>query len=67
MSSPAEVNAPSNASGSKAPLNDFGLKRLKDGSGGCAVVFVHGILSDGVRCWKNENGTYWPELLASSN
>jgi pimeloyl-ACP methyl ester carboxylesterase len=48
-------------------LIDFGLKRLKDGSGECAVVFVHGILSDGVRCWKNENGTYWPELLASSD
>jgi pimeloyl-ACP methyl ester carboxylesterase len=31
------------------------------------VVFVHGILSDGERCWKNENGTYWPELLASSD
>lgn len=27
------------------------------------VVFVHGILSSGETCWKNANGTYWPELL----
>jgi pimeloyl-ACP methyl ester carboxylesterase len=46
---------------------DFDLKRVKDGSGDCAVIFVHGILSDGERCWKNENGTYWPALLASSD
>jgi len=30
---------------------------------GTTVVFVHGILSSGELCWKNENGTYWPELL----
>jgi Alpha/beta hydrolase family len=28
-----------------------------------AVVFVHGILSNGQSCWLNENGTYWPALL----
>jgi hypothetical protein len=28
-----------------------------------AVVFVHGILSDGDSCWKNLNGCYWPHLL----
>jgi pimeloyl-ACP methyl ester carboxylesterase len=49
------------------PKMDFGLKRLKDGCGDCAVVFIHGILSDGERCWKHENGTYWPELLGSSD
>jgi hypothetical protein len=49
----------------KARLIDLGLKRLKDGSFSCAVIFIHGILSDGERCWKHENGTYWPELLAS--
>jgi pimeloyl-ACP methyl ester carboxylesterase len=46
---------------------DLGLKRVKDGSGDCAVIFIHGILSDGETCWKNENGAYWPELLASSD
>ncbi len=30
---------------------------------GTTVVFVHGILSSGESCWKNENGTYWPRLL----
>ena len=30
---------------------------------GISVVFVHGILSDGEACWRNENGSYWPELL----
>lgn len=28
-----------------------------------AVVFVHGVLSDGHTCWTNENGAYWPEIL----
>ena len=28
-----------------------------------AVVFVHGFLSSGEACWKNENGCYWPDLL----
>jgi pimeloyl-ACP methyl ester carboxylesterase len=64
---PAEVNVLSNASGGKPPLIDFGLKRFKDGSGDCAVVFIHGILSDGDQCWKHKNGTYWPKLLASSD
>ena len=31
---------------------------------GTAVVFVHGVLSSGESCWRNTNGTYWPELLA---
>ena len=44
---------------------DLGLKHLKNGAGDCAVVFIHGILSDGETCWRHENGTYWPELLVS--
>ncbi|WP_157405926.1 alpha/beta fold hydrolase [Acidovorax sp. CF316] len=28
------------------------------------VVFVHGLLSDGEKCWQHQNGTYWPELLS---
>jgi hypothetical protein len=30
-----------------------------------AAVFIHGVLSSGESCWKNANGCYWPELLAS--
>ena len=30
---------------------------------GIVVVFVHGILSSGEKCWLHENGSYWPELL----
>jgi hypothetical protein len=30
------------------------------------VIFVHGILSSTEECWKNENGTYWPELLSQN-
>jgi Alpha/beta hydrolase family len=28
-----------------------------------SVVFVHGILSSGEKCWRHENGVFWPELL----
>ena len=28
------------------------------------VMFVHGILSSAEECWKNDNGAYWPDLLA---
>ena len=27
------------------------------------IVFVHGFLSDGDSCWRNQIGAYWPELL----
>ena len=46
---------------------DLGLHRLKEGPGDCAVVFIHGILSDGKSCWRHPNGTYWPDLLAASD
>ncbi|MFZ5961782.1 esterase/lipase family protein [Thalassococcus sp. BH17M4-6] len=36
------------------------LRRSKDGT---AIVFIHGILSDGESCWQNKNGEYWPKLL----
>ena len=28
-----------------------------------AVVFVHGVLSSGETCWRNDGGTFWPDLL----
>ena len=29
-----------------------------------AIVFVHGVLGDGIGTWRNEqNGAYWPDLL----
>ena len=31
--------------------------------GETSVVFVHGILSSGKKCWRNSNGAYWLELL----
>ncbi|WP_456708625.1 esterase/lipase family protein [Bradyrhizobium sp. USDA 4452] len=42
---------------------DLGLMSLKRGSGDCAVIFIHGVLSGGDKCWTHENGTYWPNLL----
>jgi pimeloyl-ACP methyl ester carboxylesterase len=46
---------------------ELGLLRLKDGPGDCAIVFIHGILSDGESCWRHPNGTYWPQLVAASD
>jgi hypothetical protein len=31
---------------------------------GMSVVFVHGILSTGEKCWTSTNGTYWPTVLS---
>lgn len=33
--------------------------------GAASAVFVHGILSSGETCWRNDTGSYWPELLKS--
>jgi hypothetical protein len=33
--------------------------------GATSAVFVHGILSSGETCWRNDNGSYWPDLLKS--
>ena len=30
-----------------------------------AIIFVHGILSSAESCWRNENGCFWPQLLAN--
>ena len=38
------------------------IRRPQDSS---SIVYVHGILSSGEACWRNDNGTYWPELLKS--
>ena len=37
------------------------LRRSTDGT---AIVFVHGLLSDGDACWRSDNSAYWPDLLA---
>ncbi|TCA34337.1 alpha/beta fold hydrolase [Rhizobium leguminosarum bv. viciae] len=36
---------------------------IRKPSGSATVIFVHGILSSGETCWRNENGAFWPELL----
>ena len=35
----------------------------KENTGKTVVVFVHGVMSDGITCWTNKNGAYWPDLL----
>jgi pimeloyl-ACP methyl ester carboxylesterase len=39
---------------------------IRRGDGDCAVVFLHGVLSDGDGCWRHTNGTYWPTLLSDA-
>jgi hypothetical protein len=41
----------------------MGGEWVRQPTGSTSVVFVHGILSSGESCWRNGNGTYWPELL----
>ena len=36
---------------------------IRKPKGETSSVFVHGILSSGEKCWRNDNGIYWPELL----
>ena len=31
------------------------------------IVFVHGVLGDGVSTWTNESGAYWPQLLTKDH
>lgn len=40
---------------------------IRDPKGETTVVFVHGILSSGEDCWRNDSGAYWPELLKNEN
>ena len=28
------------------------------------IVFVHGLMSSSKACWANQNGTFWPKLVA---
>lgn len=39
------------------------IREMGDVASPMAVVFLHGVLSSGDKCWRHENGTYWPELL----
>lgn len=36
---------------------------VRECEGHTAVIFVHGILSSGEKCWLNPNGKYWPQLV----
>lgn len=36
---------------------------IREPQGEASAVFVHGILSSGEKCWRNDKGCYWPELL----
>jgi hypothetical protein len=38
-------------------------KWIRKPQGAASAVFVHGILSSGKKCWLNDNGSYWPDLL----
>jgi len=40
------------------------IRKLGETASPMAVVFVHGVLSNGEACWLHQNGTYWPELLS---
>lgn len=29
-------------------------------------IFIHGLMSDSKKCWTNDNGTFWPDLIKSN-
>lgn len=31
------------------------------------MIFVHGFLSDSVKCWTARSGAYWPDIVADDN
>jgi pimeloyl-ACP methyl ester carboxylesterase len=40
-------------------------KWVRKSPAGQVVIFVHGVLSSGEACWKNEtNAAYWPQMVA---
>ena len=44
-------------------MSGYGGEWIREAEGNTTVVFVHGVLSSGETCWRNENGSYWPDLL----
>ena len=40
---------------------------LRKNKSNTTIVFVHGILSSASECWKNKNGTFWPDLVVSED
>lgn len=45
-------------------MNGRWIRKLGEAASPMAVVFVHGILSNGEVCWRHQNGTCWPELIS---
>ena len=39
---------------------------VRESTNATTIVFVHGVLSSGDTCWKNENGNTWPGLLMNN-
>lgn len=40
------------------------IRAMDDTASPMAVVFLHGVLSNGETCWRHQNNTYWPDLLS---
>lgn len=34
-----------------------------NGDANTVYIFIHGLYSDSERCWRNSNGTFWPDLI----
>jgi len=46
-----------------ALADDVTSKYVRRSGADTIIVFVHGVMGDGVSTWTNENGSYWPALL----
>ncbi len=40
---------------------------IREPANGTTIIFVHGIISDGEKCWTNDNGTHWARLLSEEH
>jgi hypothetical protein len=46
---------------------DLGLQWIRKPKTATCVIFVHGILSGGEKCWRHDPQTSWPQLLADDD